>query len=328
MGRTHASAYTRAAAAGFPVVLAAVADPKAHEILTTHAPAQGNLASGQFALDAASLRIHTTAEDALPDPSIDAVSICTYTDTHASTALRALAANKHVLIEKPIALRVEDVDRVRDGATAKPRLIAMPAMCMRFWPAWDWLHDRITDHAFGPLRSLTLTRLGAGPTWAAEFYRDIARSGGALFDLHIHDTDFIHHCLGAPSRVKTSGNPHHLTTLYEYESLPGVHVAAEGAWDIQPAAGFRMRYFAHFERASAEWDLAHAPTITLHEGTSTRTITPDTAHLGTGYDGEVRHFVDACLAISTRQPFQLRATMQDAASVAHTLESERSQLGY
>ncbi len=326
MGRTHAGAYTRAASTGLPVQIIGVADPKAHDILLAEPSTLGNISSGAVPLSTASLRTYKSSEEALADHDVDAVSICTYTDSHASTAVQALAAGKHVLIEKPVALRAPDVERVRDAATGSPHLVAMPAMCMRFWPAWDWLRDRIADRSFGTLRSLTLTRLGAGPTWAADFYRDISRSGGAIFDLHVHDTDFICHCLGPPSRVKTSGSANHLTTLYEYDSFLGVHIAAEGAWDLQPGAGFRMRYFAHFEHASAEWDLAHAPRISVHQGSTTRAVIPDSAHLSTGYDAEVRHFVNACIAAREQRTFTLRATMEDAVMVAHVLDAERAQL--
>ncbi|HEX2838219.1 MAG TPA: Gfo/Idh/MocA family oxidoreductase [Phycisphaerales bacterium] len=326
MGRTHAAAYARAAASGLPVQVLGVADPKAREILGGQAASAGNIATQQVALDVGALRIYASADEALADPEVDAISVCTYTDTHAAVALAALAAGKHVLIEKPVALSAGEVARVRDAAAARPRQVAMPAMCMRFWPGWDWLKDRIADQSLGKLRSLTLTRLGAGPTWAAEFYRDVSRSGGALFDLHVHDTDFVCHCFGTPSRTLTTGCHSHLTTLYQYDGLPGVHIAAEGAWDIQPGAGFRMRFFAHFERASAEWDLAHAPTVTVFEGAASRTITPDSAHFATGYDAEVFHFVQACLALQAGTPFTLRATMDDAAAVARVLDQERAAI--
>lgn len=326
MGRTHAAAYARAAAAGLPVRVLGVADPKAREILAGQAAATGNIATQQVALDARSLRIYANADEALADPEVDAVSVCTYTDTHAAVAMAALAAGKHVLVEKPVALSAGEVARVRDAAAARPRQVAMPAMCMRFWPGWDWLKDRIADESFGKLRSLTLTRLGAGPTWAAEFYRDVSRSGGALFDLHVHDTDFVCSCFGVPSRTLTTGCHSHLTTLYQYDGLPGVHIAAEGAWDIQPSAGFRMRYFAHFERASAEWDLSTAPTVTVFEGAASRAVTPDSARFATGYDAEVFHFVQACLASREGKPFALRATMADAAAVARVLDQERAAI--
>jgi predicted dehydrogenase len=324
MGRTHAGGYARAAASGLPVRVVGVADPKAHAILVGASISAGNIATDPLQLDTSSVRTYTTAEQALADPEIDAVSICTYTDTHAAMTLAALHAGKHVLIEKPIALTAAEVERVQQASSSRPHLVAMPAMCMRFWPGWDWLKDRIADETLGRLRSLTLSRLGAGPTWSPEFYRDISRSGGALLDLHVHDTDFICHCLGVPTRTLTAGCHNHLTTLYQYDHLPGVHIAAEAAWDVQPAAGFRMRYFAHFERASAEWDLGHAPTVMVYEGASSRAITPASAQFQNGYDAEVAQFVQACLAAKTGKPFALRASMESAVQVAHVLERERS----
>ncbi len=323
MGRTHAGAYAKAAASGLPVELIAVADPQAKAIIagmSSDGGAGGNIATNTTLIDPAKVRTYDHPEQAFADSTIDAVSICTYTDTHAALAMAALRAGKHVLIEKPVALTAAEVRAVRDVAAERPGLVAMPAMCMRFWPGWDWLRDRIADQSLGALKSVTFTRLGAGPTWSSEFYRDIARSGGALFDLHVHDTDFICHCFGKPTRTSSTGTINHITTLYQFDSLPGVHVAAEGAWDIQPGAAFRMRYFAHFERASAEWDMSKSPLLTVYEGTTSRTIDLPG---GTGYDWEVRHFVEACIAAKANKPrAALRATLDDAVMVTGVLEEE------
>jgi predicted dehydrogenase len=117
------------------------------------------------------------------------VSICTPTDSHIELAMTALAAGRHVLVEKPVALRSAEVARLAQAAAPAGR-VCMPAMCMRFWPGWEWLKERIEAGEFGRVRSATFQRVGAPPDWSA-FYGDYARSGGPLHDLHIHDADFI-----------------------------------------------------------------------------------------------------------------------------------------
>jgi len=191
-------------------------------------------------------------------------------------------------------------------------------MCMRFWPGWDWLSDRIKDGSFGKVRSATFTRLGSGPGWASDFYRDIRRSGGALFDLHIHDADFILWCLGSPNTVCSAGAVNHLTTRYGYPDGP-THVSAEGGWDLPPSAGFRMRYVVEFDKATADFDLTRNPPLLLHHPDRTETIELPS---GTGYDGEIRHLLDCVL-----DPSQcLRVSLDDALGVVLMLEAEMESL--
>lgn len=317
MGFTHIRAYLAAAEAGFACKLLAVSDPNPAR-LSGEPPPSGNMAptSSDRVFDPKLVRGYLAAEDLFADPSIDVVSICTYTDTHVELALKALAASKHVLVEKPVALHVSDVRDLEHAATRANRL-CMPAMCMRFWPGWDFLHTHLLNKTFGPLRSASFTRLGSGPGWANSFYKDEARSGGALFDLHIHDADFIYWCLGIPERVFSTGSTNHTTTSYQFDNGPS-HLTAQGAWALAPSAGFRMQYLVNFEHASIEFDLAKTPTVTIHHADrSEPVIFPALS----GYEMEIRHFLDA---VQGKEP--LRATLADAANVVAILNAERQSL--
>lgn len=318
MGRTHTQAYHSAQRDGLPCRVVAVADPdpqRRRGETTTGGNLGGNATERLF--DPAHVRAYATPEELLADPEIGLVSICTYTDSHVPLALAALNAGKHVLLEKPVALSSSEVKRLADAASACSTL-CMPAMCMRFWPGWDWLKARVDDCSLGRLRSITFTRMGAGPSWAAEFYRDAGRSGGALFDLHIHDADFVYWLFGPPRGVASTGSLLHHTTLYRYADA-GLHVAAEGAWDLAPAAGFRMRYVAAFEHATAEFDIGRTPALTLHTREKSE---PVVLAPYAGYDGEVRHIVSA-IAEGRRT---LTATLEDAFAVTRLLEFEAESL--
>jgi predicted dehydrogenase len=316
MGRTHLRAYQAAAAAGLPCELVAVCDQNRSNLEAKTAPA-GNLATGAGAadFDPAKVRGYTQLDEMLADPRVGLVSVCTYTDSHVDVAIRALRAGKHVLVEKPVAVSSAEVRRLRDAAAATDRL-CMPAMCMRFWNGWDWLRDRIRGGEFGALRSAQFQRMGAGPSWGAVFYRDFARSGGALWDLHIHDADFVYWVFGKPASVASTGTLSHLTTLYRFEHGPS-HVTAEGAWDLALSAGFRMKYTATFERATAEFDLAQG--VTVHRENGTERVEFENL---SAYEREIRYFVQAA---ATGQS-QLRATMDDAVAVAQMLEAERQSM--
>jgi predicted dehydrogenase len=219
-------------------------------------------------------------------------------------------------VEKPVALASRDVRTLADAARRSGRL-CMPAMCMRFWPGWAWLKERIAAGDLGPVRSATFQRLGSPPDWATGFYADVARSGGALVDLHIHDADFVRWCFGPPSEVVSAGGPAHVTTIYRYPGGPG-HVVAEGGQDAAPGFGFRMRYVVAFERATADFDLSRAPPLLLHRGGRSEAV-PLPAQ--SGYEAQVRHLLEAVRAGRTDDA--LAATIDEAVKVAELLEAER-----
>lgn len=325
MGRTHLRAYRNAAAAGFPNRLVAVADADPARRTGRAAGAgaragRGNLerrgeSPRQF--DPAAVAVYARPEDLLADPHVGLVSICTPTDSHVALALAALAAGKHVLVEKPVALDARQVRRLA-AAAAAARTLCMPAMCMRFWPAWTWLKERIDAGTFGAVRSATFHRLGSRPQWAG-FYADSKRSGGAVFDLHIHDADFVRWCFGAPDRAVSAGTPDHVTTLYRYARGPE-HVVAEGGWDHTPGFPFRMRYTVVFEEATAEFELGAAPELRLARAGKLAKVALEPLD---GYDGEVRHLLDAIAHGRKR----LAATLDEAAELTALLATEARQLG-
>jgi len=218
MGATHIRAYQAAAAGGRPCRLVAVADPKPERRKGEHFQG-GNLqtggAPGKPLFDPERVRAYAGGEELLGDPAVDAVSITTPTPSHVELALCALAAGKHVLLEKPVALNSNAVGRLLAVARQSP-CHCLPAMCMRFWPGWSWLLEAVAEKSLGAVTSASFTRLGSRPCWSPHFYGDGEKTGSALMDLHIHDADFIRAAFGEPEAVFSSGSPEHLTTLYNF----------------------------------------------------------------------------------------------------------------
>jgi predicted dehydrogenase len=321
MGRAHVAAYRAAAAAGHACRLVAVCD--ADEARRSgRGDGGGNLATGaatERVFDPAEVRGYATPEELLADPAVDLVSVCTPTDSHVDLAIAALSAGKHVLVEKPVALTHARVARLGDAArrAADRGLLCMPALCMRFWPGWVELKRAVESGEHGAPRGVAFQRLAAPPAWNPDFYRDAERTGGALCDLHVHDADFVQHLFGMPASVSSAGTLDHVTTQYRYEHGPR-HVVAEGGWDHASGFAFRMRYVAVFERATLDFDIARPePLLCCRDGAAT----PIALEPLTGYDGEVRHLLDA---IAGRAP--LTATVADAEAHALLLDAERESL--
>ncbi len=319
MGRTHIKAYHAANARGLPCRLIAVcsADPSQ---LSGEAAASGNLksmAGSERVFDPAQVRTTTNPADIAANPDIDIVSICTPTDTHADLAIMMLRAGKHVLVEKPLALTTDAVRAVADAARASGKL-CMPGMCMRFWPGWDWLKARVQDGSFGRVTSAVFTRVGSRPDWSREFYHDSERTGGAMFDLHVHDADIILWLFGPPRAVRSMGSIDHITTLYDFGPSGPRHVSAEGAWVSSAGFPFRMRYTVEFQNAVADWDLMRPDQLILvRDGKAEPVPLPAVS----AYDEEVAHFVRVI-----HEGRELRAGIPDAMLVTQLLEAERRSL--
>jgi len=319
MGRTHLAAYRDAARDWNACRVVAVADRNL-ERLSGRIAVEGNLQSGSSdepLFDPRSVRLGTDPNTVIEDPEVELVSICTPTDSHVELARRALAAGKHVLLEKPVSLDPDEIDALAADAARGGR-ICMPAMCMRFWPGWSWLRQAVDDRRYGKILRAAFQRDSSRPTWNPSFYGSTKRSGGALFDLHVHDVDLVHWLFGPPQSVSSTGSLENVRTAYDFVDGPR-SVVASASWDQDPGFPFRMHFVVTFERAVAEFDLHRSPPLEIT--TEARSETPELPPW-TGYDGEVRAMLDAV----RRGDDAGLPTLAEAAQVTRTLQQERDAL--
>jgi predicted dehydrogenase len=139
-------------------------------------------------------------EAVLGDAEVDLLSVCTPTDTHFELASRALAAGKHVLLEKPIASTVKEGLQLA-ALGDRHRRTLMVAHVVRFFPGYEVLHHAVRHGAVGEPYSVRAARLApavARPAWMA----DERRSGGPLVDFAVHDFDQVNLLLGIPRTVR------------------------------------------------------------------------------------------------------------------------------
>jgi predicted dehydrogenase len=140
-----------------------------------------------------------TFEDLLADPAVEAVALCTPPGTHRALALRALAAGKGILLEKPPVLGETELDEVLAAARSAGR----PAAVMlqhRFRLPAAALATAWSGRALGALEVIRY-RPAAHYT-AAGWRLDPALAGGGLFaHLAVHYTDLACQLLGEPVAV-------------------------------------------------------------------------------------------------------------------------------
>lgn len=308
--------------------IAALCNPSGRHLDGDFSTVTGNVgAKDAVRLDMTGVKATRDFQDLLRDERLEAIDICAPTKAHAELAIAALRAGKHVLCEKPLARDVRTAQSIVD-ATRGARGFLMPAMCLRFWPEWAWVRAAIAEGRFGRVLAARFRRVAEPPGWGRNTFFNGAESGGALFDLHIHDTDFVQFCFGKPSRVfstgyqKFSGAIDHVVTQYEVAS--GALVHAEGSWAMTPGFGFNMSYTVNFERATADYDSSRgAEALRLSEaGQPARTV-PMTGDIPDGYVGELRHFVES---VRTGHPPTVVTAEEGLASVTLCAAEEQSVL--
>ncbi len=292
MAVTHIKAYRQIGDAR----IAAICNPSGRRLDGDFSTVAGNFGGGEpVRLDMGQVKAYRDFAAMIADPEIDLIDICTPTQSHVALTLQALAAGKHVLCEKPLARTPAEARTIADAA-AKARGLFMPAMCLRFWPGWALLREVIADGRYGRCLAAHFRRMAEPPAWGHENFLNGALSGGALLDLHIHDTDFVQFCFGRPQRVSSigysriSGAVDHVVT--QYRVAGGAAVSAEGSWAMAKGFGFAMSYLANFERATMDFDSARgAEALRIYEeGSPVRTVPLDGPD---GFVGELSHLIAA-----------------------------------
>lgn len=149
-------------------------------------------------------RAYGSYEELVADAEVDIVYVATPHPQHAENALAALAAGKHVLVEKPFTLNRAEAERVQAFA-AERGLLVMEAMWTRYLPHIVRMRELLVGGAIGEIRAVTAAHMQLLPTDPAHRLNDLALGGGALLDLGIYPVSFVWDVLGAPTSVHAVG---------------------------------------------------------------------------------------------------------------------------
>ena len=191
-------------------------------------------------------RQYTDFEEMLATEELDILDICLPTYLHVDFAVKAMEKGIHVICEKPISLKEEDVERAYSTAK-KMNVKFMVAQVLRFWPEYELLKEIYDSKKYGKLLSGYMNRLGACPKWSWDnWMKDPNRSGLVPYDLHVHDLDFMIYTFGKPTNVQShrSKRPEqdYISVTYEFGDF---FITAETAWYGAPLpfqAGFRFQF--------------------------------------------------------------------------------------
>ncbi len=170
---------------------------------------------------------------------IDAVDICTPTDTHADLVAAAAERNLDTFVEKPIAPTLSAAERLRD-VVANTGITCLVGHVLRYFPEYKRAKALAENGGIGSPGVARARRLAPFPTWGSDnWYADRERSGGVFVDLAIHDFDYLRWLWGDVERVyartrRNGPEEHGIATLRFANGAVGY---VEASWAQEPARG-------------------------------------------------------------------------------------------
>jgi myo-inositol 2-dehydrogenase/D-chiro-inositol 1-dehydrogenase len=269
----------------------------------------------------------STYHDLLDD--VDIIDVCTPTAMHKSMVLEAAHAGKHVLCEKPVALRLEDAeDMIQACNRAGVRFFV--GMVVRFFPQYRLARDLVKEGRIGNLVVLRLKRVCYPPQRSVDnWYIDEARSGGMIVDLMIHDFDFVCWLAGDVQRIfarrnqSDHGPAQYSQTILRFKS--GAISLIEGGWAYPPGI-FRTGFDLSGTDGLIEWSSDQSDPICIFRPSTfddPRAVgLPNSGLTDDPYTLEIRHAYDA---IETGKPFDV--TAEEALQSLRIALAARESLG-
>jgi predicted dehydrogenase len=231
MGRTHASAYLSRKDAR--IVCIVDRDREKAEAIA----------------EASGCEVRSDLSQALSDWPVDFVDVCLPSTLHRQAVTAALESHAHVLVEKPFAVSLEDVDAMIQAAGGSKKRLMVAHVC-RFMPQYQYLKKTVEGQTLGKPLVFHAWRLSEAPAWSwNNWLNDKAQSGGTLLDLSIHDLDVANWLFGVPQAhdlteisSPSKAGPAHTISRLAYPSVGSVTIEAS---HLMPKnypfnAGFRL----------------------------------------------------------------------------------------
>ncbi len=314
IGNDHAKAYVKMKNAN----LVAIADI--------------NEEKGKEAAEKFGCKHYKDAEEMLQKEQVDIVDICLPSFLHEEYVLLAAKYKKHVICEKPVTLTLESMDKML-AAVKAAGVRFMVAQVVRFWPEYIEIKKKYDAGEFGDVKMVYANRLAQHPNWAT-WHKDPQKSGGGLFDLHLHDIDYLQYLFGNVKSVYAVGSAsktgcwNHVMTTLKFQN--GRSATAEGIFDMtenypftmslrvvgetktvdyQMVAGFNLEDVSSAKRAAMQYEKGKDPVkLDIVESDA--------------YQNELEYFVDC---IEENKPFEV-ITPEDSRHVIQVILAIKESL--
>jgi len=244
-------------------------------------------------------KYYNNIEGMLKNDDIDAVYICTPTNTHVDLVKKAADSKKNIFCEKPLALSIEEADEMLKSIKAN-KVKAMVGHVLRFWPEYLKAKEIVDSGMIGKPRSVFCERVVVIPKWSDWFAKEEIVKGAGL-DLQIHDLDYLIFLLGKPNSVFSQGvyapdlgGWSHMNTVISFKDK--VKGLVDAGWIVKGKFPFTMVLRIICEEGSIDWifragenleEISKKSPITLYKSDGSIEVlkvgTEDPYFLETGY---------------------------------------------
>jgi UDP-N-acetylglucosamine 3-dehydrogenase len=251
---------------------------------------------------------HWATLEAVTEP-YDLLDLAVPTFLHAPLALGALRRGISVLVEKPLALTLEDAERMLEAAQ-KSGARLLVGHVVRYFPEYVRTRELIAAGELGEVAVVRTFRGGPFPRGWRNWYADPALSGGPFVDLVIHDFDFLLWTLGPVDRVsaraaRAAGGAEVVSALLRFRS--GALAQVTGSW-AHPRFGTRLEVAG--SRGLLTHDSLERATVVVENsdhGSRPRVAVPEAPRRQSPYASELADLVAS--VVDGRSP---RVTAEEA----------------
>lgn len=207
---------------------------------------------------------YTDARTLLEREKPDLVSICLPNFLHAEYGCMAMEAGAHVLCEKPLALTMEECEQLRDTAQQTGRVF-MTGQVLRWWPEYTVIAQEI--RRMGTPLYMQARRF-QHPMRDGGWRMDEKLGGGALFDLFVHDTDFVLSLMGTDAEVVAAsgargngGSWRQVTAVLRWPN--GCTATVESSSQMPAGYPFTAAFHAQYPASALDYRFRTAVNIQL-----------------------------------------------------------------
>lgn len=230
----------------------------------------------------------------MKDHDVQAVDISLPTPLHYSVAMSAIEAGKHVFLEKPISLSIQEAEHIIEAASDADVHLQI-GFVLRFWPEYVRMQQALASSEYGQVTAFVGKRLSPKIDWN-DWMLDPSQSGGAACDLLIHDFDQAQLALGRPQAVYAGGSPDGLAIRAVVQHAGGSSFL-EASMTMPPSYPFTS--YARFDCSGGSIEYLFRPSIGSGVGNVGATSSADDGILAYPTDGDV----DRLSVSSSENPF-------------------------
>ena len=189
-----------------------------------------------------SIKTTDKIEDLLTDDTIELVDICLPTKIHKEYVIKALENGKHVFCETPISYDVSEIEEMKQAAQTHQKKVFVD-LFIKYSDPHRYAIEKAKDQSLGSPISVSCYQR-TPPNWGDMTIRKL------VYDMMIHNLDFVSELLGVPLKVTAKGLEHKNSQVYATLTYQDAVAMVEATSQLPAKAPFQIGFTVVFEKGS------------------------------------------------------------------------------